>query len=155
MHRVAATDHVDTRDATRRRPELDPHGKGPMTYRLLADIALVVHLLFIAFVIGGGFLALRWPRLAWLHVPCFAWGVLIEFAGWICPLTPIENALRVAGGEAGYTGGFIEHYILPIVYPGGLTREIQIGLGVAALGINVLAYTLLLRRHRRGDRGGQ
>lgn len=120
-----------------------------MTYRWLADLVLVVHLLFIFFVVAGGFAAVRWPRLAWAHLPCLAWGALIEFAGWICPLTPLENDLRIASGEAGYSGGFIERYLLPIIYPGALSREIQIWLGVSVLALNALAYAWLIARLRR------
>ena len=116
---------------------------------MLADLVLIVHLLFIAFVVAGGFAAVRWPKLAWAHVPCFVWGALIEFAGWICPLTPLENDLRIASGQAGYSGGFIERYLLPIIYPGALTREIQIWLGVSVLALNVLAYAWLVRRLAR------
>ena len=116
-----------------------------MLYRVLADLVLVVHFLFIAFVVAGGFAAVRWPRLAWAHIPCFAWGALIEFAGWICPLTPLENDLRVASGQAGYSGGFIERYLLPIIYPGALTREIQVWLGLSVLALNAVAYAWLLR----------
>ena len=119
-----------------------------MIYRLLADLTLVVHFLFIAFVIAGGFLAIRWPRLAWVHLPCAVWGVLIEFAGWICPLTPLENMLRLAGGESGYAGGFVDRYLLPLIYPGGLTHEIQVILGVSAIALNVVAYTVVIRRRR-------
>lgn len=126
-----------------------------MMYRWLADLVLVVHLLFIAFVVAGGFAALRWPRLAWAHVPCLAWGALIEFAGWICPLTPLENQLRAAGGEAGYSGGFIERYLLPVIYPGALTREIQIALGVTVLVLNAAAYAWLAHRLRRRARDGR
>ncbi len=120
-----------------------------MWYRFLADLTLVVHFAFIAFVIAGGFVAIRWRRIAWLHLPCAAWGALIEFAGWICPLTPLENAWRRAGGEAGYSGGFIEHYLLPLIYPGGLTRGIQVSFGIVAVALNLLAYTLVIRRARK------
>lgn len=123
-----------------------------MLYRLLADLVLIVHLLFIAFVVAGGFAAIRWPRLAWAHVPCFVWGALIEFAGWICPLTPLEVRLRIASGQAGYSGGFIERYLLPIIYPGALNREIQIWLGLSVLALNAVAYAWLLRRLRRRAR---
>ena len=126
-----------------------------MLYRLLADLVLVVHLLFIAFVVAGGFAAIRWPRLAWAHVPCFVWGALIEFAGWICPLTPLEVRLRIASGQAGYSGGFIERYLLPIIYPGALNREIQIWLGLSVLALNAVAYAWLLRRLRRRARSGR
>lgn len=123
-----------------------------MLYRLLADLVLVVHLLFIAFVVAGGFAAVRWPRLAWAHAPCFVWGAMIEFAGWICPLTPLEVRLRIASGQAGYSGGFIERYLLPIIYPGALNREIQIWLGLSVLALNAVAYAWLLRRLRRRAR---
>jgi Protein of Unknown function (DUF2784) len=121
-------------------------------YRILADITVGLHLLFVVFVIAGGLLVLRWPRLAWVHIPAAVWGALIEFAGWVCPLTPLEQTLRNAAGEAGYRGGFIEHYLLPVLYPGGLTRGIQIGLGVTVVLLNVLVYGYLLRRHRLSSR---
>ncbi len=120
-----------------------------MTYRVLADGVLLLHLLFILFVVGGGLIVLRRPRLAWVHLPVALWGALIEFVGWTCPLTPLENALRRLAGEAGYSGGFVEHYLLPIVYPGALTREIQIVLGLLVVGINLLVYAILWRRLRR------
>lgn len=120
-----------------------------MIERLLADAVLILHLLFIVFVVAGGFLAIRWPKIAWVHIPCALWGAWIEFAGRVCPLTPLENSLRRAGGEAGYGGGFIEHHLLPIIYPGELTRELQIGLGVGVLVLNAVAYALVLRRLRR------
>lgn len=123
-----------------------------MIYRVLADAVVLFHFSFVLFVILGGFLLRRWPRLVYLHVPIAVWGVLIEFAGWICPLTPLENHLRRLGGEAGYTGGFIDHYIIPVLYPGGLTRTLQYVLGIFALLINILAYVLYFRR-RRAEKG--
>ena len=124
-----------------------------MLFRLLADLVVRVHFAFVIFVIAGAFLALRWPRIAWIHVPAFAWGALIEFAGWICPLTPLENWLRVRGGAAAYGGGFVEHYVIPILYPGNLTRTLQITLGVVVLLVNVSVYGwLLFRRARPKDR---
>ena len=123
-----------------------------MSYALAADLLVVLHLLFILFVITGGLLVLRWPGLAWVHLPAAIWGTLIELGGWICPLTPLENSLRLSAGEVGYTGGFIEHYILPLIYPPGLTRTMQIGMGMAVLLINGLAYTVLLIRRRRVKR---
>lgn len=111
-----------------------------MLYRLTADVLVGVHFLFVAFVVAGGFLTWKWPRVAWVHIPCAVWGALIEFAGWICPLTPWENQLRRAAGEAGYAGGFIEHYIIPVLYPGGLTRELQLALGALVVVLNVVAY---------------
>jgi uncharacterized membrane protein YhhN len=119
-----------------------------MIYRVLADAVVLFHFSFVLFVVLGGFLLRRWPRLVYLHVPIAVWGVLIEFAGWICPLTPLENHLRRLGGEAGYEGGFIDHYIIPVLYPGGLTRTLQYVLGIAALLINILAYVLYFRRRR-------
>lgn len=119
---------------------------------ILADVVLVVHLLFIAFVVAGGFAAIRWPMVAWAHVPCALWGAWIEFKGIVCPLTPLENSLRRAGGEAGYGGGFIEHYVVPIIYPGGLTREMQIGMGIGVLVLNVVAYFFVVRRIRGRSR---
>lgn len=121
-----------------------------MGYRLLANGVVLVHAAFVVFVVVGGFLTWRWRRLALLHVPAAVWGALIEFAGWICPLTPLENALRLHAGQAGYTGGFIEHYVLPVMYPNGLTRTAQIVLGVAVVALNVAAYGVLLIRVRRG-----
>lgn len=118
-----------------------------MIYRGLADLVLVIHLVFVAFVVLGGFLVLRHPRLAWLHLPAAVWGVLIEFAGWICPLTPLENSFRALGGEAGYGGGFLEHYVLAALYPAGLTREVQFVLGSVVLALNVAIYVVVIRRH--------
>jgi hypothetical protein len=120
-----------------------------MFARIAADLIVLVHLGFILFVVLGGLLVLRWPRVAWIHVPAVIWGALIEFAGWICPLTPIENWLRGAGGSAGYTGGFIEHYIVPIVYPTELSRETQILLGAVVVVVNCVAYGVGWIRGRR------
>ena len=123
-----------------------------MICRLLADLVFLAHVAFVVFVVLGG-VAVWWrPKLAWLHVPAFAWGALIEFAGWICPLTPWEQSLRRLAGEKGYSGGFVEHYLFPLLYPEGLTRNVQIALGVLVLLINAVAYTLILRRGRRRDR---
>lgn len=122
-----------------------------MFYRLLADVVVAVHGLFIVFVVLGGFLAWRWRWVAGLHLPCAAWGVLIEFRHWVCPLTPLENHLRAKAGAQGYEGGFIEHYLLPVIYPGGLTPQSQLVLGTAALAVNLLAYGVLARRHLRGS----
>jgi hypothetical protein len=125
-----------------------------MQYRLLADLLVAVHAAFIAYVVAGGFLALRWRRAPWVHLPAAAWGAAIELGGWTCPLTPLENRLRAAGGAAGYTGGFIEHYLIPVIYPAGLTRRIQFALGAAAIVGNVAAYLMVwrLRRRRRTTR---
>lgn len=120
-----------------------------MIFRALADLVLLLHLGFVLFVVLGGLLVLRWPWLAFLHIPAALWGVLIEYSGWICPLTPLENSLRVRGGEAGYSGGFIEHYIQPVLYPNGLTRGAQIVLGSLALLVNLAAYAAVLSRRAR------
>ena len=120
-----------------------------MIYRALADAVLILHLGFVSFVLLGGLLLLRWTRIAWLHVPAAIWGVLIEYTGWICPLTPLENSFRARGGETGYSGGFIEHYIQPVLYPAGLTRGTQIVLGSIALLVNLTAYAVVLARRNR------
>lgn len=120
-------------------------------YVILADAIVVLHLLFILFVVCGGFLILKWPKLIYLHIPAAIWGVYIELSGGICPLTPWENWLRIHSDQMGYQGGFIEHYLIPIIYPVGLTREVQIVLGLVALLINIVAYCLLViqwRKHR-------
>ena len=122
-----------------------------MTWRLLADAVLAIHFAFLVFVIFGGLLAVwRW-RLAWLHLPALAWGIWIQFTGRICPLTPLENRLRVLGGEAGYSGGFIEHYLLSLIYPDGLTRSIQLALGLGLIAFNFLIYAWAFwrKRHER------
>ena len=120
-------------------------------YRIAADLLVGLHLLFVLFVVLGGLLVLRWPQLAWLHLPVACWGALIEFTGWICPLTPLENDLRRAGGQAGYDGGFIDHYLVPVLYPEGLTREWSLVLGAAVVAINVFVYSrFAFKRLRRG-----
>jgi len=120
-------------------------------YRLLANAVVVVHALFIVFVVIGGFLAWRRRWVAAIHIPCAVWGILIEYRSWICPLTPLENSLRARAGQAGYGGGFVEHYLLPVIYPSGLTPRVQMVLGTFVLAINVLAYAVLLRRLTRGS----
>jgi hypothetical protein len=119
-----------------------------MGYRVLAEIVIVLHLLFICFVVLGGLLTIRWRRMIWFHLPAVVWGVAIEWSGFICPLTPLENWLRVQGGAAGYSTGFVAHYLLPVLYPGQLTRSIQIWLGIGVVVINVAIYgTFLVRRY--------
>lgn len=122
-----------------------------MLYRFLADLVVLVHFGFVLFVVLGGLLALRWPRAAWIHLPVALWGAGIEFAAGICPLTPLENRLRRLGGEASYTGGFVEHYVLPVLYPEGLTREVQLVLGTFVLLLNLAVYTIVWRRHRKAE----
>jgi hypothetical protein len=120
-----------------------------MIARLAADAVLVTHLLFVAFAVLGGLAAFRWRWLPWVHLPALAWAASVEFTGWTCPLTPLENALRRAGGEAGYAGGFIEHYLAPLLYPDALTRELQWLLGGALVAFNLAVYALLFRRRLR------
>lgn len=112
----------------------------------MADAVVAIHALFVAFVAIGGLLTLRWPRMAWLHIPAALWGAFIELTGRICPLTPLENRLREQAGQTGYEGDFIAHYVVPILYPTGLTYRIQIALGVAVLALNAAIYTWLWRR---------
>jgi len=123
-----------------------------MPYGLLADLVLITHAGFVVFVVLGGLPVLRWPRLAWLHLPAVAWGAGIEFAGAICPLTPLEIHLRSLAGQQGYAGGFVEHYVFALLYPEGLTRNVQLALGLLVLVINALVYAIVWRRHRAGAR---
>jgi hypothetical protein len=120
-----------------------------MGYAALASLVLAVHGAFVLFVVAGGALVLRWPRVAWAHLPAAAWGAGIELAGGICPLTPLENRLRELAGQAGYDGGFVEHYLLAWLYPDGLTREIQLALGLAVVIVNVAVYATVWMRSRR------
>jgi hypothetical protein len=120
-----------------------------MTYRLLADATVALHLAFIVFVVLGGFFVLRKPVVAWLHVPAVAWVVWLELTGAICPLTPLENMLRARAGEAGYEGGFIDHYLMPVIYPAGLTPQVQVALGLGVAVLNIAVYAVLVRRLRR------
>jgi hypothetical protein len=117
-----------------------------VTYRILADAVLVLHFAFIAFAVLGGLAVLRWPRLAWLHLPAALWAAGISFAGWTCPLTPLENRLRRLGGEGGFEGGFVEHYLTSAIYPEGLTRGVQVALGIFVVALNLAVYLRLLRR---------
>ena len=119
-----------------------------MTYRLLAELVLVIHLCFVLFVVLGGLLILSWPSILWLHLPSFVWGVLVQCFFWACPLTPLENWFRHLGGESGYRGGFVEHYISAILYA-NVSREFQMGLGLLLIGLNVLIYSLVFIRRRR------
>jgi hypothetical protein len=115
-----------------------------MAYGLAANLVLLIHFAFICFVLLGGFLVYKWRRLALVHIPAVAWGALIQYRGWLCPLTPLEQYLRRAAGQTGYSGGFIEHYLLPLLYPGELTREVQIVLGTLVVVMNILIYCRLL-----------
>lgn len=120
-----------------------------MLYEVLADFVLILHLCFILFVVLGGLLVLKWRWVAWGHLPAAAWGALVELAGWICPLTPLENALRRAAGGGAYDTTFVERYLVPIVYPSGLTREVQMALGLLVLAINLVVYGVVWRRRGR------
>lgn len=120
-----------------------------MGYRIAADAVVLLHAGFVIFVVLGGLLALRFRWAPWLHLPAAAWGIGIEIVGGICPLTVVENALRHAAGESGFSGGFVEHYVLPILYPVGLTRVTQYGLAAFALTINLLIYSVVWRRWRK------
>ena len=124
-----------------------------MMWRALANGVVVLHLAFVAFVIFGGFLAWRWPRAIFAHIPALTWGLWVEVSGQICPLTYLENHLRHLAGEAGYHGGFMHHYLLPILYPPGLTRPDQWVLAAALLGLNALAYGRVLMRRKAARLG--
>ena len=119
-----------------------------MLLRIAADLIVLVHFAFVIFVVAGGLLALKWPKVAYLHIPAAVWGAWIGFANWICPLTPLENQLRRLTGEAGYAGGFIEHYITRILYPAGLTAGMRVMLGVAVVAANLLVYGVYFARRR-------
>lgn len=121
-----------------------------MWYSVAADLVVVVHLLFISFVVGGVFLAWRWQRVIWAHLPALVYGALVEFTGFTCPLTDLEKYLRHRAGGAGYRGGFIAHYLVAVIYPPGLTRGMQAGLGVLVLAIAVAGYWGYWRRRARG-----
>ncbi len=125
-----------------------------MVYRLLADLVVLVHFGFVLFVILGGMLVLRWKRVAWVHLPAATWGAIVEFMGWICPLTPLEIWLRVMAGQSGYQTGFIAHYLLPVLYPQNLTRDTQIWLGVLVLCLNLAIYGWLVRRWMKAEKEG-
>ena len=117
-----------------------------MLWRLAADALVLVHLAFILFVMLGGLLVWRWPRLCWLHLPAVAWGIVVEALHLMCPLTPWENQLRRAAGDAGYSGSFVEHYLLPVIYPAGLTPQIQLVLATVVVLVNASVYGVLLWR---------
>ena len=123
-----------------------------MIYRLFADLLVGLHFAFILFVVLGGFLAWRWRRVAWVHLPVAFWGALIEFMGWVCPLTPLENRFRALAGQAGYPGGFIEHYLIPVMYPEDWTLGLRIVLGSFVVAVNLGAYyRFVLSRYNSGN----
>ena len=119
-----------------------------MPYLFLADLVVLLHTLFVLFVVGGGLLVLRWPKVAWLHLPAAFWGVLIEFGGWFCPLTNLENYWRRQGGGTAYHDSFIQQYLQPLLYPLGLSPERQVRLCLLALSINLIIYGVIWRRRR-------
>ena len=121
-----------------------------MDYGLLADVVVLLHLMFVLFVLLGGLLALKWQWIAWLHLPAAIWGVVVEFTGWICPLTPLENWLREKGGKASYRSDFIAQYLLPVLYPEDLTRDLQLLLGTGVVVLNAAVYWWLRQMQMRG-----
>jgi len=121
-----------------------------MLFRALADGILILHLGFVVFVVLGAALAFRWPKVIWIHLPAAAWGAFVELTGRLCPLTPLEVRLRQLGGEAGYPGGFVEHYLVPLLYPTHLTSDLQLMLGAVVVVVNAGLYGWLWRRHVRG-----
>jgi hypothetical protein len=123
-----------------------------LLYNSLADLVLVLHGFFVLFVLLGGFFVLWKSSVAWYHIPAVFWAASIEFFGWICPLTPLENMLRERGGVAGYDTGFVEHYIVPILYPGSLTRQMQVGFGLIVLIVNIGIYFTAWNRMRKAGR---
>jgi hypothetical protein len=125
-----------------------------MLFRIAADLVVATHLAFVLFVVFGGFFVLKWKRSAWAHIPAALWGVVIEFAGWVCPLTPLENWFREKGGAQGYSGSFVEHYLEPVLYPAALTRGLQIALGFFALIVNLGIYGYVAWRNARAASSG-
>ncbi|MDX2504467.1 MAG: DUF2784 domain-containing protein [Gammaproteobacteria bacterium] len=127
-----------------------------MLFKLGADLLVIVHLGFIGFVILGGFMLLKWRWLIFIHLPAVLWAALLEFHGWVCPLTPMEQSLRQLGNQQGYTGGFIDHYILPVIYPPALEEELQLILGVLVILINSIFYLLIIVKfHGNSKRTGR
>jgi hypothetical protein len=118
-------------------------------FRIAADLVILLHLTFVAFVVLGGLLVARWPRLMWAHIPAAIWGTVVEYSGWICPLTPLENELGYRAGLARYEGDFVEHYLLPLLYPAHLTRTTQVVLGTIVVAVNIAAYAVAFRARRR------
>ncbi|MEZ8099058.1 DUF2784 domain-containing protein [Vibrio bivalvicida] len=126
-----------------------------MIYRMLADLVVILHLLFIVFALFGGVLVLWRLYMLFVHIPAALWAVAISFKGWVCPLTPLENKLRLSAGAEGYPGGFVEHYIIPIIYPAGLSTDIQVSLGMVAVAINIVTYVFVYWWHKSEPREGQ
>lgn len=118
-------------------------------YHLLTDAVIIIHFLFILFVVCGGLLVVLWPRVAFLHLPAAIWGAAVEIFGWICPLTPLENRFRSLGGETSYSGDFILQYLTPAIYPEHLTTSIQKILGAGVIAVNIVFYWMAIRKHRK------
>ncbi len=125
-----------------------------MSDGVLAGLVVALHFAFVLFVLFGGLLVLRWPSVRWVHLPAACWGAFVEFSGRICPLTPLENSLRRQAGLTGYQGGFIDHYIMPVLYPHGLTRAVQLVLGAIVIAFNVAIYWRM-EALRRNDSSAQ
>ncbi|MCC5789224.1 MAG: DUF2784 domain-containing protein [Opitutales bacterium] len=122
-----------------------------MWAHVLAQLVVGIHFLFILYALLGALVVWRWPKTVWLHVPVFLWAGLIIMGGWICPLTPLEITLREKAGQEGYDTGFIEHYLFRVIYPEGLTRGMQVVLGLAVFALNAAIYGTLLDRWRKGS----
>ena len=122
-----------------------------MLWQVLAELVLLIHFAFIAFVLFGGILTMWWRWIPWVHLPATLWAAALEFGGWICPLTPLENRLRQASGEAGYTGGFLEYYVLPVIYPQGLTPDMQFWLGFVVVLCTLVTYGFVWGRKTTGS----
>lgn len=120
-------------------------------YNLLADVIVLAHFLFIAFVICGGLLVIRWPRVAFVHLPAAIWGAVVEIFGWVCPLTPLENNFRLLSGNRSYSGDFIARYLIPLIYPGNLTTTIQQLFGGMVITVNMIIYTIAVRKHKKSS----
>jgi hypothetical protein len=123
-----------------------------MSYRIGADLVLVTHLAFIVLVVAGGLVVFRYPWFIWVHIPAAGWGTFVELTGRICPLTTLENFLRTRAGQEGYAVSFIEQYIFPVIYPSGLTRNVQFFLAGLVIAVNVIIYTTILLRKRAVNR---
>lgn len=120
-----------------------------MLFRIAADALVILHLLFIIFALLGGLLVLWRTNLMFLHIPAAIWAAIVSFKGWVCPLTPLENSLRYKAGAQGYSEGFVEHYVIPIIYPNGLNFDVQIILGVTAVAVNIAVYTFVYHVYKR------
>jgi hypothetical protein len=132
--------------------EPENFGISGVYYWILADLTVILHFGFVCFVVIGALLAFRWRWIVFAHLPAVVWGALIEYQGWVCPLTPLEQHFRRMAGQEGYAGGFIEYYLLPVLYPAGLTRDVQMVLGSLVIVVNILIYVWLIKRIRKDRR---